>query len=209
MKRISTLFSISFVLLSFAVSSQGTMVEVILSNNAFSPQHITINVGDTVRWINAQGSHNINGGLASYPDNPEPIFMGTVSTGWEHTHVFSVPGFYEYHCDLHVGMGMTGSVTVEGVTSILESSSAGYSVSAFPIPAEDMVTFDLRDVPTEVLNESELVIYSATGKRQKQLAVFNADQLEVNVTDLPGGLYLFQLTARDGQVVHSGKFLAR
>ena len=82
---------------------------------SFTPKDITIEIGETVRWENTSGIHNVNGGLDVYPDNPEGIFSGAPEAApWTWDYTFNIPGIYNYQCDLHVGAGMVGTVTVEG-----------------------------------------------------------------------------------------------
>lgn len=82
---------------------------------SFTPKDITIQLGETVRWENTGGSHNVNGGLDVYPGNPEGVFSGAPAAApWTWDYTFTLPGVYDYHCDLHLGAGMVGTVTVEG-----------------------------------------------------------------------------------------------
>ena len=86
-----------------------------VSSNVFTPADITINVGESVRWINTGGSHNVNGSLATYPDNPEGFGNGGASSAaWVYDFTFTIPGLYDYQCDPHVGFGMVGTVMVMG-----------------------------------------------------------------------------------------------
>ncbi len=81
----------------------------------FTPADITIQIGETVRWENTGGNHNVNGGLDVYPNNPEGIFSGAPAAApWTWDYTFTLPGVYDYHCDLHLGANMVGTVTVEG-----------------------------------------------------------------------------------------------
>ena len=77
----------------------------------FSPNSLNIVAGDTVTFINTGGTHNVNGTTATFPSNPESFGIA-VSSGWTFQHVFQTPGTYDYQCDPHAGMGMTGSITV-------------------------------------------------------------------------------------------------
>ncbi|MBK8620518.1 MAG: lamin tail domain-containing protein [Saprospiraceae bacterium] len=88
-------------------------VTVIITNNQFTPKDITINVGETVRWDNTEGVHNVNGSLATFPSNPEGFLSGVPAAApWTFDYTFTKPGFYNYQCDLHANGGMTGTVTV-------------------------------------------------------------------------------------------------
>lgn len=89
------------------------IVEV--SSNQFTPADITIQVDESVRWINTGGFHNVNGGTDIFPDNPEGFSSGDASNeAWVFDHTFTVPGVYDYQCDPHADLGMVGTVTVEG-----------------------------------------------------------------------------------------------
>jgi plastocyanin len=80
----------------------------------FDPKNLTINLNETVQWINSQGgNHNVNGSLSTYPENPEGFYSGAPSTdNWVYTHTFTKSGFYRYKCDLHGAFGMTGTIEV-------------------------------------------------------------------------------------------------
>jgi plastocyanin len=84
-----------------------------VTNNVFTPDQLTVSVGDTVIWTNSEGNHNVNGTQATFPSNPES-FGNDVGVGWTFSHVFSIPGTYDYQCDPHAGFGMVGQVVVEG-----------------------------------------------------------------------------------------------
>lgn len=79
----------------------------------FLPKDITINVGETITFFNGGGNHNANGSLETYPNNPVGFYSGDPSSdAWEFPFTFNVSGVYDYQCDLHVGAGMVGTVTV-------------------------------------------------------------------------------------------------
>jgi len=87
---------------------------------SFSPQELTIAVGDTVTFVNAGGLHNVyaddgsfrcargcdgqggNGALSAEP--------------WSATVSFDTAGSFGYICQAHAGMGMRGTITVQGTT---------------------------------------------------------------------------------------------
>jgi len=104
-----------FAAMHFAAAGQ-TSHAVSVTSNVFTPDEITINVGDTVVWTNSQGNHNVNGTQANFPANPE-YFGNTVGPGWEFSHVFTIAGNYDYRCDPHFSFGMTGKVEVKELSS--------------------------------------------------------------------------------------------
>jgi len=119
MKSINTLFfrilvPVFFTVITMWAGPAGGQTShlVDVSSNIFTPDQLTIAVGDTVIWTNSGGFHNVNGTQASYPSNPES-FGNTTGTDWMFNHIFTSPGTYNYHCDPHVGLGMTGQVVVQ------------------------------------------------------------------------------------------------
>lgn len=84
---------------------------VSVMNNFFDPSTLTIDVGDTVVWTNSSGFHNVNGTQDTYPSNPES-FGNNTGSDWTFTHIFTAAGTYDYQCDPHVGLGMTGQIIV-------------------------------------------------------------------------------------------------
>src|SRR5712664_3726240 len=69
----------------------------------FSPNVVTIHVGDTVVWTNGIGTHTVLG------TGSDPICGGAALPC---LHTFNTPGTYPYECDLpfHASRGMTGTV---------------------------------------------------------------------------------------------------
>lgn len=115
-----------FLLLSIcylSVNAQNSHV-VNTAGMTFSPDSLTINVGDTVTWINTGGFHNINATLVTFANNPEGFGNGVASDPWSFQWIFTIAGTYDYQCDPHAGIGMTGIIIanvlpVAGCTDIL------------------------------------------------------------------------------------------
>ncbi len=113
-KALHTLLS----LFTFLVLAQAQTHTVTLNGIAFSPSNLTINVGETVQWSNMGGTHNVNGSLTAYPTNPAGFGNGAAAAApWSFSHTFTVPGVYQYRCDPHASLGMTGVITVNGAAS--------------------------------------------------------------------------------------------
>lgn len=86
-----------------------------VSSNMFTPADITIQVNESVRWMNLGGFHNVNGSIETFPNNPEGFLNGGASgDAWIFDKTFTIPGVYDYQCDPHSGLGMVGTVTVVG-----------------------------------------------------------------------------------------------
>ncbi len=124
--------------------------EVEVGSNFFSPNQVTIEAGDTVRWTNNSGDgHNV----VSY-DN---VFRcaegcdgnggnGDVSTSWVAEVTFHSPDTYGYFCAPHEVFGMTGNVQVDVPTSttVHEVQALGdnsFSPAKLTINVGDVVRF--------------------------------------------------------------------
>ena len=89
----------------------------------YSPQSFSINVGDTVNWINDGGYHNVNFDISTLTgnsfNNPISFISSPTSNITMYTHVFTLPGTYSYDCSVgqHAANGMTGIIVVNTITT--------------------------------------------------------------------------------------------
>ena len=80
--------------------------EVDIGGFKFSPQTLTIKVGDSVAWTNSDSaSHTATSDAGSEIDSP------TLSNGQSYSHTFTTTGTFAYHCSFH--SGMKGTIVVE------------------------------------------------------------------------------------------------
>lgn len=96
---------------TLAVGSQVFAAEhtVNIVGLTFSPANLTVQVGDTVTWINDGGLHNVNADDGTFTS-------GAPSTDlWQYSYTFRGGGSYPYHCDVHQADGMVGTIEVEGI----------------------------------------------------------------------------------------------
>ena len=121
MRILSALFALlpfsSFAVLHIVQSGGSTIGS---TDPYYSPQFLTINVGDQVRWENQSGTHNVNGTLTTFPSNPQGFTSGDTQSGnWTWTFTFTIPGVYNYHCDGN-GHAATqfGAITVVDPTGL-------------------------------------------------------------------------------------------
>lgn len=84
-------------------------------DNGYSPSTITIDAGDTVRWVWAgNGRHSVTavgGGFDSHSACTALVTATCGGTGEVFTHRFDTPGSYAYRCRVH-GAAMSGTVVV-------------------------------------------------------------------------------------------------
>jgi plastocyanin len=177
MEKLLLLFMIS---LSFSGNSQ-TNYTVTAYWNSWSNDHLTIETGDSVTFINHHyGNHNINGTTESFPFNPESFGMTRISDDWVYGHRFNTPGTYSFRCDLYPWQ-MGGLVIVEDVAEIEEETS-NYNI--YPNPAENRVHLT---VPTGC----QINIYDLLGNLVISKPHFNEDELDL--AQLNSGTYLIEI----------------
>ncbi len=76
---------------------------------AFSPQTITIQVGDSITWSNADAqSHTATADDGSFD-------TGTITSSTPKSVTFSTAGTFAYHCSIH--RSMTATVVVESAAA--------------------------------------------------------------------------------------------
>jgi LPXTG-motif cell wall-anchored protein len=97
---------------------------VTLKDNLFDPKTITVNVGDTVMWMDqGQNEHTVTADDGSFDS-------GDLKTGEKtsFSFTFSKAGTFAYHCKYHGSMGMVGTIVVQAAGA--PASAAAPSAAA-------------------------------------------------------------------------------
>ena len=78
--------------------------EISIKGNAFSPDNLSIKVGDTVTWINNDSyAHTVKASKSEFDS-------GNMASGAKFSFIFSKEGTYDYICGIHTFM--TGKIVV-------------------------------------------------------------------------------------------------
>lgn len=160
----------------------------------YLPQFITIDQGDTVRWVNVSGTHNVNGSVATFVDNPEGFYSGVPANGDYHfDHVFNIPGHYDYHCDSE-GHASTqfGTITVLGANGIPDDAREA-DITIYPDPVGEwmMVEVGARSIKgASILGIDGRIIANKTA--------FGKGPFRIPMADIPAGNYLLLLIDASG-----------
>ena len=125
MKKIITLVVFSLII----CYSNAQVLHLVNSGNFYyTPQTLTINVGDTVKWINDGGFHNVNFDASAITgtsyNNPESFVSTPTNNVDMYSHVFTISGTYDYDCSVgsHAANGMVGTIIVSSSSSTIFSS---------------------------------------------------------------------------------------
>jgi pseudoazurin len=103
-----------------AVEANGTVVEIAMYTKdpddsskmqVFKPRLITANVGDTIKFVAANPTHQSQSIDGMIPEGVEG-WQGKINE--EVTYVIQKPGVYGYKCVPHYAAGMVGLIVVEG-----------------------------------------------------------------------------------------------
>lgn len=178
---------------------------VVATSNEFTPAQLEINQGDTVVFVNEQGTHNVNGTQDLFPNNPVS-FGNELGSGWEYTFVFNTPGDYNYLCDAHPQI-MTASITVFPINSLEESADKGSPIRVYPNPTTDYIVFDFTDLGNSYENTS-VTIHNALGAVVAQAKLKSSEKVRFNTSDFETGMYTYRIL-KAGERVSSGSFMAR
>jgi len=169
------------------IRSEGqTSHAVGVTNFVFSPDTLEIHIGDTVVWTNTEGTHNVNGTQTEYPDNPES-FGNELGTGWVFSHVFSLTGVYNYHCDNHKGSGMIGTITVVDEVTGWNSIERDPLWSMYPNPANDKLLVAANGTIHSIM------IYNATGAKVFEYDNPGVERCEISLDEFSSGLYFVKV----------------
>ena len=96
--------------------------QISMKNRMFTPEDLTIKVGESVEWINDdEDVHQvISGKDLQDPSLGKPLDSGTLLPNQRFRHTFVKPGTYPYMCVIHWSLqsitgkgGMLGEVIVE------------------------------------------------------------------------------------------------
>ncbi len=115
-RSVAALLAAAFVL-TMASGGPALAASVTIGDNFYSPNSVTISVGQSVPWTYISGStiHSVtadNGSFNSSPGCPGDV-NACMHPGDSYSHTFSTAGTFSYHCLVH-GFAMSGTVVVSG-----------------------------------------------------------------------------------------------
>lgn len=163
----------------------------------YSPQNLTISIGDIVRWTNVSGSHSANGSLALFPGNPQGFSSGDPDNGnWSWEFTFTIPGVYNYHCtqDGHAATQF-GQITVLNNVGVAEVADAADRIAVYPVPASAQLTIEATDITLRTARVIDL-----DGATIMDLPLNTTGRTDVDIAKLAAGKYFVLITDADGGV---------
>lgn len=198
MKETFTLTLLLIITLATTLIFPQTTHIVEVSNNVFTPANITIEVGDTVRWNNVQGFHNVNADDGSFRS-------GNVAPApWTYEYVFKSPGNNPYYCEAHGGaggVGMSGTVTVQEPSGVSgnEANVNSYELKQnYPNPfnPSTQISFSLKEAGFVTLKVYNLLGKEVADLVSERLGAGN-HTVSFSGANLQSGIYFYTLKTKD------------
>ncbi|NND93329.1 MAG: T9SS type A sorting domain-containing protein [Flavobacteriales bacterium] len=163
----------------------------------YAPQFITIELGDIVRWTNSGGTHNVDGTIETFENNPEGFTSGDPSNAlWVYEHTFTIPGVYDFECAaFDHNETQFGSVTVMG-TGVGVNEYDLVDMDIYPNPSSDYLNVLMKE---EIL---EAIILSTEMNQIESIPVSGLEkQIQINLKALPNGSYFLHIRTNSGKAV--------
>ncbi len=138
-KYLSLFILLGFLIPSILVAQNTIEIKVGLNGGiTYSPKNVTCTVGDTIKFIWQSGNHPTR----SDDGTSMPLF-GMNSNSTSKTFVFNSPIIIPYYCTAHGdagGIGMSGTITVNGNASGFANKTLQSSFSVYPNPANEKLS---------------------------------------------------------------------
>jgi plastocyanin len=171
-----------------AVASAATH-EVQVISFRFQPDTLTVQPGDTVRWRNMGGDHNVLADDESFGSGAPS------SSSWTYSHTFETAGSeYFYYCQPHGGpggAGMSGKIIVQGTTPPAFAINYGIGGTWYN-PATSGQGFLIEVVPSANSMALGWFTWSTTAGQHDWLSAFgpiSGDSATVNLSRSTGGRF--------------------
>ena len=161
----------------------------------YAPSLLTIDVGDSVIWINDGGNHDVNGNISSINgqpynnpetfDSPATNVVGAVIFAYK----FTVSGTYNYDCSVygHASQGMVGVLIVQEDT-ILSIKQKTNFVNIRPNPTKENITISIENFNGNIQTE----VYDLIGHRLQ-----STNETTISLQDCANGIYLLNVNYGD------------
>lgn len=171
---------------------------VLVDNNFYSPQFVTIAPGDVVRFQWVAGVH------PTQSDSSPAAFSTFTPSATVPTRdvTFNTAGTYTYHCTAHgsPGGGMWGSINVSAATPLQEASrQAAAALNVYPNPVRGgQATLTMPDLKAG--QPYRLRVTNIIGREVQNVAL-RPEQLStgqpIDFSALPAGLYICSVMSND------------
>lgn len=194
----TALFTLKTILLSFFVwvfaPLQAQTTHEIMWSMSTTPEQatITIEVGDTIKWIWAEDGmpHDVS---STDPNAPEDFGSPIVSDlGYEYEYTFNEEVTFEYKCIVHPTT-MVGVITVVATASV--NDVVANKLAVYPNPTKDILTIESLSALRTYR------IFDIQGKQITEKVLGNNDStINVDVSSFENGIYFIEVLSDNQQL---------
>ncbi len=149
----------------------------------FTPQNVTIQVGDTVQWVWAASGHSSTSGTPGHPDGMWD--SGVQNLGFMFSQTFVTAGTFNYYCTPHGACcGMIGSVIVNAAVDTVTITRAQYATATSQLSVQATDSNDTATLTVSVTSTGQVLGTMTNRGGGKYVAKFtvtpNPRQITVN-----------------------------
>lgn len=212
MKRILLIGAFAMMISGFA---SGHTVTITNSGFTFSPDNVTINLGDTIVFVLESGHDALEVSEATWTANGITALPGGFAVPFGGGSVVGLSaGVHYFVCTVHASLGMKGRITVNESSGIAENDPGYKKFSIYPNPTNGkfMLQFNGPDgtVGSWKQNDPEAVIqvYNILGEKVADLTdLASNSSSEVDLSSIPNGIYFIRL--KDSKSTYTQKLIKR
>jgi plastocyanin len=194
--KLKLLFASALSLAMFAQARANTQL-ITVQNYKFTPNDVTIMLGDTIQYVWLNGSHTTTS--TTIPSGAATWDHIISSSNTTFTYVPTVLGIYNYKCTPHESMGHIGKFTVVNTLGVSDYEVAKSMFNIYPNPAQSEINITFSNNSAKI---SAVNVVSITGKTVIENADVNNTKKTLDVSTLANGLYFVR-------VIQEGKTYVR
>jgi len=175
------------------------------SSNTFTPDEISINQGDTVKF-SIGGIHNVvEVSQQTWEANEATSNGGFTLDFGGGVLVFNTPGTYYYVCEPHASVGMKGIIEVSPISALPGiGKSREIFLNAYPNPISEQLSLEFSIAEPTTLH---IELFDITGRRVRNLinneySAGNHTET-IDLRDLKPGKYFIHYQTKSGSEVKS------
>lgn len=136
------------------ITTKATVINITVSNFAFTPNSVNASIGDTILWTWVIGTHTTTSTTTPQFMCDPPWDAPIDSIANTFFYVVNCPGTYEYKCTPH---GFTGSINV--VPTVVDNINKKYRLFIYSNPTNGMINLPASHAI------SAIYIYNVLGEK--------------------------------------------
>ena len=199
MKTLYKTLSILSCTVVIALSAYGITHTVTVNDGSFSPATLSVQVGDTIRWVrNSANANDHTTTSAVVPSGATMWDSPITAANPEFSYHVTVPGSYGYVCTPHATSGMVGGFSASDATIINPTLNAG-GINIFHNANDGSIHVMLDDYAA---TKSFVNIVDVNGRMVKSFDT-NISTKSFSIADLPKGIYF--VNVRNNKLITTRK----